>query len=75
MDPVIFTGRVSLEELKHDKPAEYERMKESGELDNYMVAPMPRGAERGFRIFGFVMLGIGLTLIALIVYAMVFGYR
>ena len=26
MDPVIFTGRVPLEELKHDKPAEYEQI-------------------------------------------------
>jgi len=75
MDPVIFTGRVSLEELKHDKPGEYERMVASGELESHMVDPMPRAAEKGFRIFGFVMLGIGLTLIALIVYAMVFGYR
>ena len=55
---------LSLEELKHDKPAEYQRMVESGEIDNYMVDPMPRRVERGFRIFGFVMLAIGLTLIA-----------
>ena len=27
------------------------------------------------RIFGFIALGIGLSLIALIVYAMLFGYR
>ena len=27
------------------------------------------------RVFGFTALGIGLTLIALIVYAMLFGYR
>jgi cytochrome b subunit of formate dehydrogenase len=74
MDPVIFTGRVSLEELKRDKPAEYERMKAGGQLEGRLVAPIPHGVERGFRIFGFVMLGIGLTLIALIVYAMLFEY-
>jgi cytochrome b subunit of formate dehydrogenase len=51
MDPVIFTGRVPLEELRHDKPAEYEDL------------------------MAIVALGIGLTLIALIVYAMLFGYR
>ena len=75
MDPVIFTGRLSLEELKHDKPGEFEYMQATGELESRMVDPMPTGVERGFRIFGFIMLTIGLTLIALIVYAMVFGYR
>ena len=75
MDPVIFTGRVPLEELKHDKPAEYEALVRSGKLDEHLVDPFPAGAEKGFRVFGFVALTIGLTLIALIVYAMLFGYR
>jgi cytochrome b subunit of formate dehydrogenase len=75
MDPVIFTGRVSVEELKYDKPREYEEMKASGKLGEYLVDPFPRAVERGFRIFGFIALGFGLLLIGLIVYAMLFGYR
>jgi cytochrome b subunit of formate dehydrogenase len=75
MDPVIFTGRVSVEELKHDKPAEYERLVASGELEKHLVDPFPKPAERAAKVFGFVFLGIGLTLIGLIVYSMVFGYR
>ena len=75
MDPVIFTGRVTLDELKFDKPQEYEELVARGEMDQYMVDPMPAAAERGFRIFGFVALGVGLTLIGLIVYAMIFSYR
>jgi len=75
MDPVIFTGRVSLEELKRDKPREYEQMRESGELQESLVQPYPEKTERVFRIFGYTALAIGLTLIALIVYTMVFGYR
>jgi cytochrome b subunit of formate dehydrogenase len=75
MDPVIFTGRVSIAELKYDKPEEYERLVAAGALERYLVDPFPKPIERGFKIFGFLALGIGLTLIALIVYAMLFGYR
>ena len=78
MDPVIFTGRMTLEELKHDKPAEYQSLIEKyGEegLEKMLVDPIPKEAERSFKIFGFIALGVGLTLIFLIIYAMLFGYR
>ena len=78
MDPVIFTGRVSLEELRHDKPGEYEELMASTsiqELEDQLVGPVSKRWERAIRIFGFTALGIGLSLIALIVYAMLFGYR
>ena len=42
---------------------------------DYLVKPLPEGAVRGFKIFGFIARTIGLTLIGLIVYAMLFGYR
>jgi cytochrome b subunit of formate dehydrogenase len=74
MDPVIFTGRVTVDELKYDKPAEYEHAVASGELEARLVDPISKKAERGLKIFGFVALGVGLTLIALIIYAMLFGY-
>jgi predicted CXXCH cytochrome family protein len=75
MDPVIFTGRVTVDELKYDKPDEYRELVASGRLEQHLVDPLPRPVERGFRVFGFVALGIGLTIIVLIVYAMLFGYR
>ena len=34
-----------------------------------------KGTERAFKFFGFLFLGIGLTMIALIVYSMLFHYR
>jgi len=74
MDPVIFTGRVSLEELKYDKPREYERLVASGELDKDMVDPFPDGVVTASRIFGFIALGIGLVLIAVIIYSMIWVY-
>jgi len=75
MDPVIFTGRVPIEELKQDKPGEYEDLVASGKLEEKLVEPYPRRLELGFRILGFTALAVGLTLIALIVYSMLFGYR
>lgn len=75
MDAVIFTGRVPLEELKRDKPREYEALVASGELERCLVDSYPKKLERVFRVFGFTALGIGLTLIGLIIYSMLFGYR
>jgi cytochrome b subunit of formate dehydrogenase len=75
MDPVIFTGRVPLEELKRDKPMEYERMKAEGKLEGRLVEPFPKEFETAVRVFGFTMLAIGLTIVGLILYTMLFGYR
>ena len=44
-------------------------------IEQYMVDPFPRSVERGLKTFGFIALGVGLVLIGLIVYAMLFGYR
>jgi cytochrome b subunit of formate dehydrogenase len=75
MDPVIFTGRVSVEELKVDKPREYEELVASGELEKNLFEPYPRNVQILFRVLGFTALTIGMTLIALIVYSMIWGYR
>ena len=75
MDPVIFTGSVPLEELKYDKPREYQRLVDAGQLESATVPPMPEKVERGLRIFGFAALAVGLFTVALIVYSMVFAYR
>ncbi len=75
MDPVIFTGRVAVDELRYDKPAEYADQVESGELDNNLVREFPRAKDRGVRVFGFLALAFGLILLSLIVYTMLFGYR
>jgi len=75
MDPVIFTGRMTVEELQHDKPDEYQALLAAGELDAHLVEPIAKPAERAFKVFGFAALGVGLTLIALIIYAIFFTYR
>jgi cytochrome b subunit of formate dehydrogenase len=78
MDPVIFTGRVPVEELKHDKPGEYEEFvagKSDEELKGRVKGPAKPWIEKAARIVGFTALGIGTTLIVLIILTMVFGYR
>lgn len=73
MDPVIFTGRVSLEELKRDKPREHRLLVESGDLEKHLADPWPKKPESYFKSFGFIALAIGLTLVALIIYSMLYS--
>ncbi len=75
MDPVIFTGRMSVEEFKEDRPREYEELVASGELEKRLVEPMHPSMVKAFRIFGFTALTIGLGLVVLIIWAELFGYR
>jgi cytochrome b subunit of formate dehydrogenase len=75
MDPVIFTGRMSLEEFKEDRPREYRELVEKGELEKHMVEPMDPRMVRAFKIFGFTALFIGLSLILAIIVTVLFGYR
>ena len=75
MDPVIFTGRVSLEEFRHDRPREFEELVRTHQLKKVMAEPLPPAVVRGMKIFGAIALTIGLTLVILIIWAEIFGYR
>ena len=75
MDPVIFTGSVPLDELKEDRPEEFEELFESKKIKKHLVAPPTKTFVRIMKTFGFAALVIGITLIILIIYAEVFGYR
>lgn len=75
MDPVIFTGRVSLEEFKEDRPREYEALVASGELEKRLTTPPNPTLLRAFRVFGLAALTLGMGLIVLIIWAEIFGYR
>jgi cytochrome b subunit of formate dehydrogenase len=75
IDTVIFTEGMPLEEFRRDRPREYQEMVETGKLVQMMM-PEPDAREvRFWRRLGFTALIIGLILIGLILYAMVFGYR
>jgi len=75
MDPVIFTGRMPLEEFKHDRPAEYREAVASGKLDEVTVESIDPKAEKWLKIFGWCALTIGICLVLGIIYAMIFSYR
>jgi cytochrome b subunit of formate dehydrogenase len=75
MDIVIFTGRMTLEELERDKPAEYEALKQAGKLEEHLVEPYPSILLRGVRAFGWLALATGFSIVVWIIYAMLFAYR
>ena len=75
MDTVIFTGSVPIEEMKKDRPREYAQLKESGELDKLFVEPPDPKMLKRAKIFGFTALLLGMLIIILIIYSMVFVYQ
>jgi hypothetical protein len=75
MDIVIFTGRMPVEELRLDKPGEYEALVKSGRLQEHLVEPYPPIVVRVVRAFAWLALSIGFLIILWIVYAMLFAYR
>jgi len=76
LDPVIFTGTVLLDEYKKDRPEEYKYLKDSGDLKKSVVLKeiSPKKLLT-IRIFGYAFLIIGITLILLIIYSMLLGYK
>jgi cytochrome b subunit of formate dehydrogenase len=70
MDLVIFTGKMSLERFKTERPLEYQRLIENNELDDYLVeGPTPR-QRRDAYILGSIFLTIGVLLAAGIIWAL-----
>ncbi|MCB0832069.1 MAG: cytochrome C, partial [Bacteroidetes bacterium] len=75
MDIVVFTGRMPVEELKADKPDEYDSLVANGELEKYLVEPYPPIVIKAIRMFGWTALVIGFSIVLWIIYAMIFSYR
>ncbi len=75
MDIVIFTGRMPVEDLKEDKPAEYDKEVKNGTLESRLVEPYPPIVIRTIRIFAWSALATGFSIVVWIIYAMLFAYR
>ncbi|MGA2297183.1 MAG: hypothetical protein ABSG15_06525 [FCB group bacterium] len=71
MDTVIFSGQLSIEEFKFDRPAEYEQMMESGDIEKYYSQPFSPNIMRMLKVFGFCALAIGLSVVVWIIWAMI----
>ena len=75
IDLTIFTGSMSLEELKEDRPRQYNALIGTSELDERLVDPPPAWLVKAAKIFGFTALTIGLIIIVMIIYSMIFLYK
>jgi hypothetical protein len=75
MDIVIFSGRMDVDELREDKPAEYDDLVQTGKLEDHLVEPYPPIVIRTIRIFGWTALCVGFSIVLWIIYAMIFAYR
>jgi cytochrome b subunit of formate dehydrogenase len=75
MDIVIFTGRMSVKEFSRDKPAEYDALVNNGTLERNLVEAYPPIVLRTVKVFGWIALSIGFSIVIWIIYSMVFVYR
>jgi predicted CXXCH cytochrome family protein len=75
MDIVVFTGRMPVEEFQRDKPAEYEALVASGELEQHLREPYQPVVIKAVRLFGWAALTVGFAIVVWIIYAMLFAYR
>ena len=73
MDPVIFTGHVSEHELVEERPAEYERLRAGRLLGELEVVPAPGWVYRLGKAVALVAVTLGLVMVGLILYAVLFA--
>jgi hypothetical protein len=71
-----FIYQILLEEYQQDRPREYAELVESGELKSRVVkAQISETRRKVITIFGFTVLFIGLSSVALINFSVLFGYN
>lgn len=66
IDLSIFSGVVLLDKFKEERPEEYKRLVEQGDLEKYLVPPPSKSSIIKCLIFGYTTLGLGLALNILI---------
>jgi cytochrome b subunit of formate dehydrogenase len=66
LDIVMFTGAVPLDEFRREHGKEYERLRKTGELDQYLVQEPSRPMTLGSTILGFCLIAFGLILLVLV---------
>jgi cytochrome b subunit of formate dehydrogenase len=71
MDTVIFSGRVSKNELLHERRRWYDRLMAEGRLDEHRVRDEWLRWKNIARAFGYFFFGLGVLLLLLIIYAMI----
>lgn len=66
VDVVMFTGSMPLEEFKHERKVEYDRLVETGELDQYLVGAPSAKLNQYSRILGFALIAVGVIELILV---------
>ncbi|MHC4785416.1 MAG: hypothetical protein ACYTE6_05575 [Planctomycetota bacterium] len=69
VDDVIFTGQLSEQDFRHERPEEYARAVATGGLEKMRVPPAPAWQRRMAVIVGIVAMAIGFMLVAMIIVA------
>jgi cytochrome b subunit of formate dehydrogenase len=70
MDTVIFSGRISKTEMLQERKKWYDRLVATGRLEQHRVQHDDWETRRTlYKALGFVLVGVGLVLLALIIYA------
>jgi cytochrome b subunit of formate dehydrogenase len=70
MDTVIFSGRVSKNEMLHERRRWYDRLVAEGRLDEFRIRDEWFRWKSIARTFGYFFFGLGIVLLILILYAM-----
>ena len=65
LDVVMFTGSMPLEDFKRDYAVEYDRLVETGQLQEHLVDAPSRPMTLGSKILGFSLVAIGLALLVM----------
>jgi hypothetical protein len=71
MDTVIFSGRVSKAEMLHERRRWWDRLVAAGKLEDFRVRDEWFRWKNIAKTFGYFFFGLGLVLLALIIFAMV----
>ena len=71
MDTVIFSGRVSKNEMLHERHRWYDRLVAEGRLEEHRVRDEWLRWKNIARSFGYFFFGLGVILLLLIIYAMI----
>jgi cytochrome b subunit of formate dehydrogenase len=66
LDRIMFTGTLTLEELRHEHPLQYERLSASGELEKHLVDAPTATMVKASTVLGFTLIAIGLALLTLV---------
>jgi cytochrome b subunit of formate dehydrogenase len=65
-DIVMFTGTQSLREFRHDHPAQYQRLVDSGELEKRLVSAPSPAMHKASVALGLLLITVGLILLVMV---------